>query len=146
MIDFSTPAARSQKRAFGALIVALNDSVLVPLQRGDLYFEDGKLTSDQSQLAEDQVAVMRRVRHFLQTTDEVVIAEPQNIMMRQILTIIQSPPSDFRAYIDIFGAAARATALVPTGATAYVHIMRALAVLDGLIEQKVIASGMDTVT
>ena len=146
MIDFSKPAAPSQKRAFGAVIVALNDSVLMPLQRGDLYFEDGKLTSDQSQVAEDQAAVMRRVRHFLQATDEVVIAEPQNIMMRQILTVIQSPPSDFRAYIDIFGAAARATALVPTGATAYVHIMRALAVLDGLIEQKVIASGMDTVT
>ena len=146
MIDFSTPAARSQKRAFGALIVALNDSILVPLQRGDLCFNDGKLTSIQIQLGDDQAAVMRRVRHFLQATDEVVIAEPQNIMMRQILTVIQSPPSDFRAYIDIFGAAARATALVPTGATAYVHIMRALAVLDGLIEQKVIASGMDTVT
>ena len=146
MVDFSTPAARGQKRAFGTLIVALNKSVLVPLQHGDLYFNDGLITSVQSQVAADQAAVMRRVRHFLQATDEVVIAEPQNIMMRQILTVIQSPPSDFRAYIDIFGAAARATALVPTGATAYVHIMRALAVLDGLIEQKVIASGMDTVT
>ena len=146
MVDFSTPAARSQKRAFGALIAALNKSVLVPLQHGDLYLEDGKLTSDQSQVAEDQAAVMRLVRNFLQATDAVVTAEPQNIMMRQILTVIQTTPPDFNGYIDVFGTAIRAAGLVPTGATGYAHILRGLAVLDGLIEQRVIASDMDTVT
>lgn len=146
MVDFSTPAARSQKRAFGALIVGLNDSVLVPLQRGDLYFNDGKLVSDQFQMADDQAAVLQRVHHFLQATDEVVIAEPQNIIVRQILTVIQSAPSDFETYIEIFAAAIRATELVPNGATAHAHIMRGLVLLDGLIEQRVIASGMDTVT
>jgi hypothetical protein len=129
--------------AFGDLILALDYNVLAPLNRGDLQYHDGPLPTGDDKAMHDHAFVLVLAEDFVEATANVPDTKPQRIMVQQLLAVLQTQPYDFKALIAIFAAAARATAMLPNGSDAHACIMRGLALLDGLMEHRAIALGMN---
>jgi len=139
MIDTLAGPYRSTELTFHDLVLALSYNVLAPMQRGELSFQDTPLPSGTRQAMENQDFALVLADEFLAATDDIANAQPDNTMIRQILAVIRDKPSDFDALIEIIGRAMRATTRVRYCKAAYEHIVRAFALLDGLIEQYDIA-------
>jgi len=139
MIDTLAGPYRSTELTFHDLVLALSYNVLAPMQRGELSFQDTPLPSGMRQAMENQDFALVLADEFLAATDDIANAQPDNTMIRQILAVIREKPQDFDALIEIIGKAMRATTRVRYCKAAYEHIMRAFALLDGLIEQYDIA-------
>lgn len=139
MIDTLAGPYRSKELAFCDLVMAMEYNVLAPIQRGELSFQDTPLPSGTREAIEDMDFVLVLADEFLAATDDIANAQPDNMMIRQILAVIREKPQDFDALIEIIGKAMRATTRVRYCNAAYEHIMRAFALLDALIEQYDIA-------
>ncbi len=139
MIDTLAGPYRSTELTFNDLVMALEYNVLAPMQRGELSFQDTPLPSGKRQAMENQDFALVLADEFLVATDDIANAQPDNTMIRQILAVIRDKPRNFDALIEIIGKAMRATTRVRYCKAAYEHIVRAFALLDGLIEQYDIA-------
>ena len=135
MIDTLAGPYRSTELVFKDLVMALEYNVLAPLQRGELSFQDTPLPSGTLEAMKAQAFMLVLADEFLAATDHIPNAQPDNILIRQILAVIREKPRDFDALIKIFGVAMRATDRVQYCPTAREQIVRALALLDGLMEQ-----------
>lgn len=135
MIDTLAGPYRSTQLAFNDLVMALSYNVLAPMQRGELSFQDTPLPSGTRQAMKNLDFALVLADEFLAATDDIANAQPDNTMIRQILAVIREKPQDFDALIEILGKARGATTRVLYCKAAYEHIMHALDLLDGLIEQ-----------
>ena len=136
MIDIDTPVGpfRTNTIMFQDVIMALEYNVLAPMQRGELFYRNNALPSGQQKAVKDLTFVLQLVDDFIEGTREIANAQPHNTMLLQILAVIRGEPRDAGALVDIFCTATRATARVQDSANAQAQIMRALTLLDQLME------------
>jgi len=135
MIDTPVGPYTVRAIAFQDLVMALEYNVLAPLQRGKLSFLDTPLPFGRHMAMEDQAFVLVLAEEFIEATDDDPDAQPHNVMIRLIASIIKKEPRDSDALHDISCLASRATARVQYCVNAHAQIMRALTLLDQLIEQ-----------
>ena len=136
MINIDTPVGpfRTNTIMFQDVIMALEYNVLAPMQRGELFYRKNALPFGQHKAVKGQTFVLQLVDDFIEGTCEIANAQPHNTMLRQILAVIRGEPRDEGALVDIFCAATRATARVQDSANTQAQIMRALTLLDQLMQ------------